>query len=547
MIFFINPISSLVQNFSEEKALLRAYLGLTESMSKPITNSVGEFQFYYRRFLGYLIHNLDNTIAEIEAADSYVEQQELDAEAEQAKADIFPEQEQPAPIPYSPQTTKPVAIRIEGDRLDTFTDILESATTGLDFKRSGDKVIVGIFGKEFFGVYGIKDNEIWIEYRLDSYFNSLNIDFEKILTDTDIEITITDSHTKQEAQAEYTPEETEAYDSVFGEAPPQPAPTIEDKIESPYSSKEEIAKIETAFNEISEQKNSTDSDENLEITPDPAPTSEANEVPVSENVESFQKPESDSTEQIFDELKSESLKERMLGAKNKAELEAIKAENPEAVTKLWDSLTIPEKNLIKCINSVSSPKHRGATPFDLVYWYDALGQKNQARYMGFYLHGQQIKNEDDRVIYLTEHDTFKVVQKYQLKAIAKKQQKPCPAELVAKLEAALSGPEDTEDTAPTAQEIADNNFTGLTPAKKHQTGTVDGNNQDSEQTKQDVEPGDLIRVTTTDSIAHGKCVEVDYVKPDGSIKSTWNNQAIFIPKSGYQLELKNLQNLAKKA
>ncbi len=47
MLFFISPITSIVENLSEEKALLRAYLGLTQAMDKPITNSVGEFQFYH--------------------------------------------------------------------------------------------------------------------------------------------------------------------------------------------------------------------------------------------------------------------------------------------------------------------------------------------------------------------------------------------------------------------------------------------------------------------------------------------------------------------
>ncbi|NET27031.1 hypothetical protein [Okeania sp. SIO1I7] len=67
MLFFLNPITSLVNSLSQEKALAKAYLGLSETMTKPITNSVGEFRFYYSRFLGYIIHNLESTIAEIEA------------------------------------------------------------------------------------------------------------------------------------------------------------------------------------------------------------------------------------------------------------------------------------------------------------------------------------------------------------------------------------------------------------------------------------------------------------------------------------------------
>ncbi|NEN88487.1 MAG: hypothetical protein F6K48_05925, partial [Okeania sp. SIO3H1] len=66
MLFFLNPVTSLVDSLSQEKVLTKAYLGLSSAMTKPITNSVGEFRFYYSRFLGYIIHNLESTIAEIE-------------------------------------------------------------------------------------------------------------------------------------------------------------------------------------------------------------------------------------------------------------------------------------------------------------------------------------------------------------------------------------------------------------------------------------------------------------------------------------------------
>ena len=66
MLFFLNPVTNLVDSLSQEKVLTKAYLGLSSAMTKPITNSVGEFRFYYSRFLGYIIHNLESTIAEIE-------------------------------------------------------------------------------------------------------------------------------------------------------------------------------------------------------------------------------------------------------------------------------------------------------------------------------------------------------------------------------------------------------------------------------------------------------------------------------------------------
>lgn len=198
MLFFISPVSSLVQNFSEEKALLRVYLGLTESMSEPITNSVGEFQFYYNRFLGYLIYNLENTIAEIEAADTFVEEQELEEAAEQAKADIFPAEQE------------------------------------------------------------------------------------------------------------------------------QPAPTL---------SKEE--KIE-----IARQVGATKLESADQIPSTPTEKTQVNEVVAVESEPSLQTPKSQETDEIFNELQSKSLKERMLICKNHAELEQLKSENPELVTKVWDSLSI---------------------------------------------------------------------------------------------------------------------------------------------------------------------------------------------------------------
>ncbi len=390
--------------------------------------------------------------------------------------------------------TKPVTIRIEGDKLDQFTDILESATTGLDFKRTEDKVVVGIFGKEFFGAYGIKDNGIWMEYRLTEYLEALHsIDFDKILEGTDIaEITITDG---------YTPEELDARDSLFGsvsEQPvpspytPEPTPTPEEKIESPYSDKEEIAKVELAFNKII----NTDPTEKVQGQEQPL---QADEVPVTENTENFQKPETTETEQIFDELKSESLKERMFACANKAELEAFKAENPEKVTELWDSLSIVEKNSIQCINSVINKG--AATPFDLVLWHDALGKSHKARYIGFYLESKKV-GDDQRVIYLIDKQIFRVVDKLSLKMIAKKQQKPCPPELVKKLEYVLSTPEPQttveEDTAPTASEIAQNSFTGLVPAPKPTTGIATGNKPDSQASEQnDVVQAELNLKTET--------------------------------------------------
>lgn len=451
MILFFSPVFNLLSK-SEKQAKL-VFWGVELIPATDSNKSLQVAGDFHHKLLSYIKLHIDAAITEME--------------------------EQEKPTKQEPQATKPVAIKIQGDRLDTFTDILESATTGLDFKRSGDKVIVGILGKDFFGAYGIKDSQIWMEYRLTEYLEAVHsIDFDKILEGTDIaEITITDG---------YTPEELDARDSLFGsvsEQPvpspytPEPTPTPEEKIESPYSDKEEIAKVELAFNKII----NTDPTEKVQGQEQPL---QADEVPVTENTENFQKPETDSTEQIFDELKSESLKERMLGAKNKSELDKIKAEDPEAVTKIWDSLSIPEKNYIKCLLKSQNDKKKPATlGYKFQYTAPLTKAKYEATYLGYYLHGEAVTDDDKRAI-LVEGEGL-ICNKNDLKPW--KKQPALTPEVKTELESIITNPvADTEDTAPTADEIAENTFTGLVPAPKL-TGTAIGNQQGSQVSKQSVE------------------------------------------------------------
>ncbi len=429
MILFINPLSQFLAK--SEKTAKFVFWGVQIIPTPAENKSLQVSGLYYGRLLSYIKHYIDAAIAEMDNQQNST-QQETEVVAFQAQ---------------QPQTTKPVAIKIQGDRLDEFTEILENATFGLDFKRSADTVVVGVFGKEFFGVYGIKDNEIWIEYRLAEYLEAdHSVDFEKILSGTDIaEVTITDGYTKQQPQVEYTPEESEAYDSVFGEQPPQPAPIQEEKI-------------------------SSNSEPKSEITPDPNQTLEAdevNEVNASETTSSFQKPEP-----TLDQLT-----QQLLSKKNKSELEKFKAEiGAEKSEKIWKNCNLVERNLIKCINATNNKKT--AIPFDLVGWHDALGQVHTARYIGFYLYGKQV-GENERVIYLVQQDTFKTVDRRSLKNVSN--HKPCPPDLYAKLEAALSEPIELSEQ-PTAQEIAQNTFTGLV-APKLPTVTQTGKQLDFEPSK----------------------------------------------------------------
>ncbi|NEN92768.1 MAG: hypothetical protein F6K48_29280 [Okeania sp. SIO3H1] len=86
--------------------------------------------------------------------------------------------------------------------------------------------------------------------------------------------------------------------------------------------------------------------------------------------------------------------------------------------------------------------------------------------------------QNERVIYLPKHDTFKVVDKRSLKGVDAKSQKPCPPDLATKLEVALEAQPEPEQ--PTAQEIANNNFTGLAPAPKSQSGSEIGSKPESQ-------------------------------------------------------------------
>lgn len=240
------------------------------------------------------------------------------------------------------------------------------------------------------------------------------------------------------------------------------------------------------------------------------------------------------------------LKEQLLSKKNKSELEEFKASiGAPMALEIWESCTHAERNLIKCINVVADSK-RAALPFDLVGWHNALGKLEFARYVGFYLYGKQVE-DSKRVIYLVKHDTFKIVDKRSLKGVSAKDQTPCPPELTAKLEKALSEPQlqpDTESEQPSAQEIANNNFTGLGPAQKSQSVLPTGKQPEEPASKPRVEAGDIIEVHTKDSIAYGKTVEVNFVKEDGTVHVDWDGKNVYIPASGYTIFSKGL-NLKK--
>ncbi|NET16931.1 MAG: hypothetical protein F6K08_31000 [Okeania sp. SIO1H6] len=122
------------------------------------------------------------------------------------------------------ESAEPVRIEIEQefDRLDEFTEILDSASNlKLKFARIENTVAVGIYGKKIFGKYGITDSEIWMDKSLSDYlFTEHGIKIDDILSQNNSEIKIEDHQTIAEA-TKYTKDEIEAYDSLFGEAPPE--------------------------------------------------------------------------------------------------------------------------------------------------------------------------------------------------------------------------------------------------------------------------------------------------------------------------------------
>ena len=254
----------------------------------------------------------------------------------------------------------------------------------------------------------------------------------------------------------YTQEEIYAYDSLFGELPPSPTPAVEETIQ-------------------------------------PAtPT-----TPV----------ETEPTQEIDEELETETIKERLLESKNKKELDAIKAENPEAVTAIWNELTIPEKNHIKCITQSVDGRKRPITPGYRFIYTAPNGSEQYVRYIGFYLHGEAITDEDKRAILL---DGIGII-------CSKKDLKPSKKQFVLTegevehLKDMMSNPGkikaiDTTETVeteateevetptavetetPTAKDMAENNFTGLVEApKKSPAGSMTGKTQSLQPSKQNAE------------------------------------------------------------
>ncbi|MDY7008008.1 MAG: hypothetical protein SWX82_29765 [Cyanobacteriota bacterium] len=323
----------------------------------------------------------------------------------------------------------------------------------------------------------------------------------------------------QQPHTTYTAFELDAYDSLFGEQPPQDTPKSE-KIESPYSNEAEIAKVNAAFDKISEEKITTSPEQKLEV----------DEVQPAKPASSCPKPEPtpDSTEELL------ILHSKLMSNQTRAAVESFKAEIGEAKAKeLWELCTIPERNYIKCLMVASNPKKSPATlGHRFQYIAPITGIKYIATYLGYYLHGEPIQGENKRAI-LVKGEAI-LCDKSDLRP---GKYQPLSPEERDRLEKIISEPEQ-----PTAQEIANNNFTGLAPAPKLPTASQTGKQPEStvSESRVGVQAGDMIEVHTKDSIAYGKTVEVNFVKEDGTVQVVWDGKNVYIPASGYKIFSKGL-------
>ena len=255
--------------------------------------------------------------------------------------------------------------------------------------------------------------------------------------------------------AEYT-ESVEAYDSLFGDGPPQTAPQTEEiitehtaqilenlnePIESPYSSGAEIAKVNAAFNTISE-KNVRATEQSLVV----------NETPAVEPESSFQNPDPTPTE----------LKQQLLSKVTRADLDAFKANIGEAkVKEIWELCSIPERNQLKCISQAKVAKRVPATlGYKFQYTAPITKAKYEAVYLGYYLHGQPVEKDNERVIFVEGRAI--ICTKDDLRPC--REQPGISEDERARLEAIIS----EESEQPTAEEIAFNTFTGLEPNQKQE-------------------------------------------------------------------------------
>ncbi|NET30060.1 hypothetical protein [Okeania sp. SIO1I7] len=372
--------------------------------------------------------------------------------------------------------TGPVRIEIEQelDQLDTLTEKLDSASEyKLKFGRIGNTVAVG-YGNKMIGKYGLSDSQIWRDTFLSDYLiKEHGIQFDDL---------------KRELNSETTPQDVlEAYDSLFGEAPPQNTPHTEkiEKIESPYSSGAEIAQLIEAHDQLSQRNQPTEQEisawdsehEQVQSVVLPIQSDDEEEkIALVEKVLSeldtfeFSKTRGIPKIAMYIEIKGKSLgmiftdkkdlvstieleenlirtyaldlplllkdvnegksitldnyclskksevgevqqqskptieqmKQQLLSKATRAELDTFKANIGETNLKeIWELCSIPERNQIKCISQAKVAKRVPATlGYKFQYTAPITKAKYEAIYLGYYLHGQPVEKDNERVIFV---------------------------------------------------------------------------------------------------------------------------------------------------
>ena len=159
----------------------------------------------------------------------------------------------------------------------------------------------------------------------------------------------------------------------------------------------------------------------------------------------------------LNELKAEILKKT-----TKEELEAFKASIGEEKTeKIWNNSSIVEKNYLRCITqSEINKKNPAILGYRIQYTAPSTKTKYDSIYLGYYLYGELLENENQRVIFANGKAI--VCSKDDIKVLRK--QTPLSIEERLNLERIISEPV-IRNEQPTAEEMANNNFTGLTILK----------------------------------------------------------------------------------
>ncbi|MGB3508628.1 MAG: hypothetical protein WBA93_05190 [Microcoleaceae cyanobacterium] len=168
----------------------------------------------------------------------------------------------------------------------------------------------------------------------------------------------------------------------------------------------------------------------------------------------------------------------LLQCRSKHELAAQKAELGDTkVREIWASFSISQKNIL---HTISLKEKEESPTVTLGYEFGLRQQKGKkARFIGYYLYGEKLKNPDDRAILIKGDAQPTIVDKRSISAL-KNPTPPTESEIKILQKLLINpAPLEKDDISPTPEEIAKNTFTGLeTP--KPQACSQSGKQPDSQ-------------------------------------------------------------------